>query len=204
MRLIPEISICFHILNENFFVRKYFNIFQCKILLYLEKFIETLLKKWRIYLKKYKFLNEFLFKIPLPDRHLLQDKIIIFSYEINIPTMRRLKNIRTEKIYFHLTNRSINLLFWFIPRNCLFIFEKSHANACLFVTPNIIKSRCQRVAISNSIYFCFILFPSYEFFSNSHTCCIESWLFICSNKSWKMKKKYAWYYRCPFSFELFE
>lgn len=80
MRLIPEISICFHILNENFFVRKYFNIFQCKILFYLEKFIETLLKKWRIYLKKYKFLNEFLFKILLLDRHLLQDKIIIFSW----------------------------------------------------------------------------------------------------------------------------
>lgn len=124
MRLIPEISIYFHILNENFFVRKYFNIFQCKILLYLEKFIETLLKKWRIYLKKYKFLNEFLFKILLLDRHLLQDKIIIFSYEINIPTMRRLKNIRTEKIYFHLTNRSINLLFWFIPTKLLVYFRK--------------------------------------------------------------------------------
>lgn len=53
----------------------------------------------------------FFLRLLLPDRHLLQDKIIIFSYEINIPTMRRLKNIRTEKIYFHLTNRSINLLF---------------------------------------------------------------------------------------------
>lgn len=56
----------------------------------------------------------------------------------------------------------------------LYLFSKITRDACLFVAPNIIKSCCQSVTISDSIYFCFILFPSYEFFSNSHTRCIVS------------------------------